>query len=126
MPQPVVHWEIASNDAKRLQRFYSDLFDWKVDTNNPMNYGMVDAGAGDRSINGGIMQTQAGMPQYVTFYVHVEDLQKSLDQAARLGAKPMVPPTPIPDTGSFAMFADPDGNLIGLFKPLPQHGAKHA
>jgi len=28
----------------------------------------------------------------------------------------MVPPTPIPNIGAFAMFHDPEGNLVGLFK----------
>jgi predicted enzyme related to lactoylglutathione lyase len=115
MGQPVVHWEIASHNAKRLQGFYSGLFGWKVDSNNPMSYGMVDTG-GQAGINGGIMQTQAGMPQYVTFYVQVDDLQEYLDRAATLGAKTVVPPTPIPDMGSFAMFTDPDGNMVGLYR----------
>lgn len=115
MGQPVVHWEIASNDAKRLQAFYAGLFGWKVDSNNPMAYGMVDTG-GAGGINGGIMQTQTGMPQYVTFYVEVDDLQRYLDHATALGAKAVVPPTPIPELGAFAMFTDPDGNMVGLFR----------
>ena len=115
MGQPVVHWEIASNDAKRLQEFYSKLFGWTVNSDNPMHYGIVDT-RGQGGINGGIMQTERGMPSYVTFYVNVDDLQAYLDKAAALGAKTAVPPTPIPDMGAFAMFTDLDGNLIGLFK----------
>ena len=114
MGQPVVHWEIASNDAKRLQEFYSKLFGWTVNSDNPMHYGIVDT-RGQGGINGGIMQTERGMPSYVTFYVNVDDLQAYLDKAAALGAKTAVPPTPIPDMGAFAMFTDLDGNLIGLF-----------
>jgi predicted enzyme related to lactoylglutathione lyase len=115
MGQPVVHWEIASNDAKRLQDFYARLFGWKIDSNNPMNYGLVDT-TGQGGINGGIMQTPPGTPSYVTFYVQVDDLQGYLDRAGALGAKTCVPPTPIPDMGAFAMFTDPDGHMIGLFK----------
>lgn len=54
MGQPVVHWKIASKDAERLQDFYTRLFGWKIDSNNPMKYGMVDTG-GQGGINGGIM-----------------------------------------------------------------------
>ena len=46
MPDPVVYWEIIGKDAKKLQEFYGKLFDWHVDTNNPMDYGMVDTHAG--------------------------------------------------------------------------------
>ena len=46
MARPVVHFEIRGKDAKRLQEFYASLFDWKIDTNNPMGYGFVEAGEG--------------------------------------------------------------------------------
>ena len=45
MGAPVIHWEISARDAKRAQEFYSNLFDWKVNANNPMNYGLVNTGS---------------------------------------------------------------------------------
>ena len=51
-----------------------------------------------------------------TIYMRVDDLQAYLDKAERLGGKTLVPPTPLPgDFGSFAMFADPDGQAVGLW-----------
>ena len=47
------------------------------------------------------------MPAYVTIYVAVEDL----------GGTSLVPPTPIPGVGSFALFQDPEGNTIGILHP---------
>ena len=41
MPNPVVHFEIEGKDGAKLQKFYTDLFGWKIDANNPMNYGVV-------------------------------------------------------------------------------------
>jgi predicted enzyme related to lactoylglutathione lyase len=115
MAHPVVHWEIGAKDPAKLQEFYGGLFDWQIDTNNPMNYGMVQPG-GDGGIGGGIGAAEGNLPQYVTFYVQVDDLQDYLDKAEKLGGKTLVPPSPIPDIGSFAMFNDPEGNCIGLFK----------
>ena len=115
MGRPVVHWEISAKDGKAIQSFYSKLFDWKIDANNPMNYGMVSP-EGQGGIGGGIFQAQDGMPAYVTFYVHVDELQPYLDKAEKLGGKTIMPPTPIPDVGSVALFADPEGHCIGLFK----------
>jgi predicted enzyme related to lactoylglutathione lyase len=54
---------------------------------------------------------------YTIFYVQVDDVQAHLDKATSLGGKMLVPPINIP-TGTFAWFADPQGNTIGLFKPL--------
>jgi len=59
MPNPVVHWEISGKDGKKSQEFYSRLFDWNVDANNPMNYGIVTAGP-DGGIGGGIGAAQQG------------------------------------------------------------------
>ena len=111
MPNPVVHFEVMGTNAAELQKFYADAFDWKVDANNPMNYGMVDnSGEG---INGGISQPMHGGP-YATFYVQVDDLQKALDKIESLGGKTVAPPMEIPNVVTFAQFSDPHGNLIGL------------
>jgi len=113
MANPIVHWEIAVKDYPKAKEFYLKLFDWNIDDNNPMNYGMVKS----EGLGGGLFKAEGDMPNYVTIYVQVDDLQKSLDQAVEMGATAMVPPTPIPGIGNFAMFSDPSGNVIGIFKP---------
>ena len=114
MGKPVVHFEVTGKDGKRLQKFYADLFDWKVDTNNPMQYGMVNTGA--KGINGGIAAAQEGWPGGVTFYVEVEDLDEYLRTAERLGGKTVLPASEVPGGPSLAVLADPEGNRIGLVK----------
>lgn len=116
MGHPVVHWEISGHDGAKLQSFYSQLFDWKVDSNNPMKYGMTKT-AESNTVDGGIYQCKPTDRPSVTFYVYVDDLQKYLDKAASLGGKTIVPPSPVPGFGNFAMFSDPEGNVLGLFKP---------
>ena len=122
MGRPVVHWEIWAKDAKKLQDFYAKLFEWTINTNNPINYGLVQTGGPEsgvqRGINGGIFKPEkADLPQRLTFYVEVEDVQKYLDKATQLGGKTLVPPTSIPGIGTWALFSDPEGVCIGLFKP---------
>lgn len=115
MANPVVHWEIGgARDAKRLGDFYGRLFGWNINSDNPHGYHVVDTGGG--GINGGIMQACEGQPSYVAFYVQVDDLQAYLDKAVGLGAKALIPPTPIQGVGAFAMFLDPEGHCVGLFK----------
>ena len=112
MPNPVIHWEITGKDAPKLQQFYTDLFGWNVDSNNPINYGLVDTQTED-GINGGIAQEQE-LATRVTVYVQVDDLQAYLDKAESLGGKTILPPTVIPDTVTLAMFTDPEGNIMGM------------
>lgn len=115
MAKPVVHFEISVTNREKATDFYSKLFDWKTNTAPGFDYTLVEP-AGDKSNGGGIGPIQPGQKPSVTFYVNVDDLQAYLDKAERLGGKTVLPPTPIPNVGACAMFADLDGNVIGLFK----------
>jgi uncharacterized protein len=116
MGQPVAFFEVTSPQHERAQRFYAELFDWKVDADPEMGgYGLVDTGAGDEAIIGGIGPSDDGH-NGVKIYMRVADLDAYLDKAEALGAKRLVPPTELPgDYGRFAVFADPDGNPVGLW-----------
>ncbi|MFL6072980.1 MAG: VOC family protein [Mycobacteriales bacterium] len=110
MSVTVGHVEIVG-DAAKLQKFYGELFGWEIDADNEWNYGMAMPGGATI----GVGPSQDGRPAS-TIYFAVDDLQAALDKAGKLGGKAVQPPTPIPGMGSFATFADPDGNVIGLFK----------
>jgi predicted enzyme related to lactoylglutathione lyase len=115
MANPVVHWDIGGEDPEKLQAFYSALFDWQINYIPTMDYRMVNTG-GEGGINGGIMKSPEGVPNFLSIYVQVDDLNAYLARAESLGAKTVVPPTPIPNVGSFAMISDPAGNVVGLYK----------
>ena len=112
MGQPVVHFEIVGTDGEKLRSYYSDLFGWEFDTNNPMNYGIVDNG-GD-GINGGVAAAPDGNG-HVTFYVRVPDINDTLAKVEELGGKTVMPRQEIPGGGvTLGLFTDPEGHLIGL------------
>ena len=110
MAGKVVHFEVHGRDGKRLHEFYASLFGWRVDASNPMQYGLVSAE--QSGIGGGISQSPTA--PMVTFYVEVADLAAALRKAQSLGGKTVMEPTQVPGGPRIAMFADPDGNVIGL------------
>ena len=112
MGNSVVHFEIIGKDGKKLQDFYSKLFDWKIDASNPMNYGLVEPSG--NGIGGGIGAGDGD--GHVTIYVEVADLQAALTKAEGLGGKTTMPPMAVPGGPEIAMFADPEGHQIGLVK----------
>jgi predicted enzyme related to lactoylglutathione lyase len=116
MGQPVAMFEVVSADVERARTFYSDLFDWSVDVDPTMGgYGLVDTGV-EGAIIGGIGASMAPGDTGVKVYVRVDDLATYLDRAEQLGGHRLVEPTELPgDFGSFAIFADPDGNAVGLW-----------
>jgi uncharacterized protein len=114
MPNPVTHFEIVGKDGKALQDFYANLFGWKVDANNPMNYGMVEAQDG-HGVGGGISAGE-GDESWVTVYVEVDDPQVYLDKAVSLGGQVVMPVSEVPGVVILAQFKDPEGHLIGITK----------
>ncbi|MDQ4090287.1 MAG: VOC family protein [Actinomycetota bacterium] len=117
MGQPVAFFEIISDDPERAQKFYAELFDWRVDASPGMDgYALVDTGAGDGAVGGGIGPSQGPGETGVKVYVRVDDLDAYLARAEQLGASALVPPMELPgDFGRIAIVADPDGNPVGLW-----------
>ncbi|MEX0800227.1 MAG: VOC family protein [Dehalococcoidia bacterium] len=114
MGSPVVHFEVTGKDGKKLQEFYSTTFGWSINADNPMSYGIVEAQEGV-GIGGGISGGD-GQRNQVTFYIAVDDPQAYLDRIESAGGKTIVPVTEIPNMVTFAQFADPEGNIVGLVK----------
>lgn len=117
MGRPVVYFEIACQDRPKTEAFYAELFDWELKP-DAMSTGVT---AGEGGIGGHIVAFGHEPLRQTIFYVNVEDLQATLDQAQKLGGKTLVPPVEIPgNRGSFAWFADPEGNTIGIYRnPKP-------
>jgi predicted enzyme related to lactoylglutathione lyase len=113
-PRPIVHFEIHGKDGKKLQEFYRTLFEWNIEHNPAMNYGMVEAGIGgpENGVGGGIAQSP--MAPVVTVYVQVADLSETLKKAESMGGTTVMPPMDVPNGPTIAQMRDPEGNLIGL------------
>jgi predicted enzyme related to lactoylglutathione lyase len=120
MGQPVVHFEIVGKDADKLKTYYSELFGWAIDSNNPMNYGTIDREsnltADGVGIGGGIGPAPEGYDGHVTFYVGVPDVGASLSEAERLGGTRMMGPDKVMEGIEIGLFVDPEGHVIGLFQ----------
>lgn len=113
MGNPVMWFEVAARDRESMKGFYSGLFDWKLNDMEAMPYTGVDTGGA--GIPGGIGQAPEGNDGHVTFYVEVDDVAASLARAESLGGTKVMEPMPIP-SGTIALFADPEGKVVGLMK----------
>ena len=119
MPNPVVHFEILGTNSAKAQRFYGDLFGWKIEAASIPGmpegdtYGSVSPQ--DKGIGGGVTGGMNGQPS-VAVYIEVDDPQAYLDKIEQAGGKTVMPVTEIPNVVTFAMFSDPYGNAVGLVK----------
>lgn len=120
MGQPVVHFEVIGKDGEKLQRYYSELFGWEIDANNPMGYGIVqrDGNVSDEGvgIGGGIATAPEGYDGHVTFYIGVPDVEAALAKAESLGGTRTMGPEKVMEQIEIGQFTDPEGHLIGVVK----------
>lgn len=120
MGQPVVHFEIIGKDGKALQSYYSELFGWAIDTNNPMDYGVIqregNTGPDGVGIGGGIAGAPEGLDHYVTVYVAVPDVEEALAKAESLGGKRLFGPDEVMEGLVIGQFSDPAGNTVGVLR----------
>ena len=124
MTNPVTHFEIGAKDQAKITDFYSRLFGWTVDANNPMNYGMASTKDGDEGIDGGIYQQQdSNDPPGIRIYAQVDDADAYLTKAQELGGQILMPAMDVPGAGiRVGQFLDPEGNRFGVVQPVHDHG----
>src|SRR2546430_16896549 len=122
MGQPVVHFEVIGKDAGKLHSYYSELFGWQIDANNPMNYGLVSRDGNVNSegvgIGGGIGGGPEGYDGHVTFYVEVPDVEAALAKAESLGGTRTMGPEKVMEGVEIGLFNDPEGHLVGVVKGM--------
>jgi len=116
MGRPVMQWQMISKNPETLAKFYSSVFGWKVDADNPLNYRMVDTASG-RGINGGIWPAPPEANSFVQLFIEVDDVAKYVQNAAAAGAKVIIPPQKLPGGEEMAVLHDPEGIPFGLHKP---------
>ena len=130
MSHTVVHFEIPADDPERAAKFYRELFGWDIEHLGPAGGGgieywliktvPVDAEGKptEPGVNGGLMRRM--MPgQTPVNYINVEDVDQFARKAERLGAKLVVPRTPVPGMGWFAQLADTEGSIFALWQHDP-------
>jgi predicted enzyme related to lactoylglutathione lyase len=120
MGQPVVHFEIMGGNPEKLWSYYSDLFGWEFDSDNPMNYGTLsregNLSAEGVGIGGGVGAAPEGYSGHVTFYIEVPDVETSLAKAESLGGARMMGPDKVMEGLEIGLFTDPEGHVIGVVK----------
>lgn len=108
----ISHVEFMGSDGAGQQKFYSQVFGWKTEEVPGFNeYYMVNEDAG---ISAAVGKGPEQNPSYLTVYIDVESIDDTLAQVEQAGGQTIMPRTVIPDVVTFAMFADPAGNVVGL------------
>lgn len=116
--------ELMTPNASAASEFYGKLFDYDVNV-MPMGESTYTILAKGESQTAGVMQAEgeyAHVPPHWSMYIAVENAQNTVDSAAKLGGSVIMPPTPIPGVGTFAIIQDPQGAVFSILEALPRQG----
>ncbi len=115
MANPFVHIELQTQDLEKSKKFYTSMFDWKMEEIPGMDYTMISVGEGT---GGGMMKNPTpGDPDNWLPYILVDDVTASTKKATSLGATIARDVTEVPDMGWFSVIIDPTGAAFGLWQP---------
>ena len=115
MANAVTQFQILSKDPERTANFYSQLFQWSIDSNNALGYRQIRTGSKD-GIQGGIWPAPPQAPNFVQLFVSVQNVKEAMQSAEKLGAKVIIPATMLPEGDEMAVLLDPEGMSFAIWR----------
>ena len=110
--------ELMTTDPIAAKHFYEEVVGWGATemTGGPMQYFLFTSGDAPAAGLMGLPPDAAaqGAPPSWLGYVEVPDVDATIAQAVKLGAKVIAPAMDIPQAGRFAVLQDPQGAAIGI------------
>lgn len=112
-----VWYELLTTDTAAAKKFYPAITGWGTQPfGGDTQYEMWTNGG---TPIGGVMNLsdehrKQRIPPHWYPYIGVSNVDDMASKAQKLGARTIVPPTDIPNTGRFAILADPQGAVFGV------------
>jgi uncharacterized protein len=124
----VVHFEIASDDMVRAQKFYKDIFGWgmqEIPMPDGSSYTIVNTVETDENqmpkesgaINGGLMK-RSPMGETSVVVIKVVSIEETARKITQAGGSMVMPKTQVLDMGYYARAKDSEGNIIGIWEDI--------
>jgi uncharacterized protein len=114
--------ELVTTDVEGAKGFYGEVVGWEsrdADMGNDFTYTLFSSGGTDCA--GCIPQppgSEGGPPAWLT-YLGTDDVDATIEKARSLGVTTVfTEPTDVPTVGRLAVFADPTGAVVGLYKAI--------
>ncbi|MDB6176621.1 VOC family protein [Paracoccus sp. Z330] len=121
-----IWYELSGIPDKRqhTEQFYSRLLGWTVQDSGMEGFSYRLARSGDDMVAGmmDLCSQDNGTPPCWMTYFAVDDADRCAAAAEQAGGSILRPPADIPDTGRFAILADPQGAAFGILQPVQDKG----
>lgn len=120
---------LAVDDLPRAARFYTNAFGWSPSIETPvyvelalpggMRLGLYERESFGTNTGSAPMRTPAGQLAPTELYLHTDDVTGVVARLREAGARELSPLAPRPWGDEAAYFADADGNVVVVARPLP-------
>jgi predicted enzyme related to lactoylglutathione lyase len=115
---PVVFWELASNDADKSVKFFRNVFDWDIKFDDRLGFYTVSTGAPAQKIDGYIFTMSKPRLPFLTVYILVENIEKMAEKVEEYGGLVVQPPKVVVKDGpKICLFNDPSGETFAMIEP---------
>jgi hypothetical protein len=129
---PVIHFQMPSEDNKRVAEFYAKVFGWQTKQLGPDmgDYMLVTTAESNEkgmskvpgAINGGFFK-KTKPDQGTGIVIQVDDIREAMKKVKEAGGTILggmaskTDPDDMPGIGLFASIIDTEGNHVGLMQP---------
>ncbi|MDN4477324.1 VOC family protein [Demequina sp. SYSU T00039] len=110
----ITHIDIPVSDLAAASGFYSTLFGWRIA--EPPGFEGYPMWQAPNQISGGGLAPRSAEFSQPRSYVEVDSIDDTVALARANGASVLMEKSPISETSWWAVIADPDGNVIGLYE----------
>lgn len=110
----ITHTEIPVVDHAAAQAFYSRLFGWHIEA--PPGFEDYPMWKAPNDISGGALARRGDGFTQPRSVVEVDSIDETLAKVTESGGRVVQGREAISDTSWWALFEDPDGNVLGLYE----------
>jgi predicted enzyme related to lactoylglutathione lyase len=112
---PIVYWELASNNAEKSVEFFKKAFGWNFEYDEKTT--IHELPREENQFRGGGIFTfkQAKLP-FLTIYIEVDDVYKKEKEIEKLGAFIVIPAHEINPGVYICLFNEPSGVTFAMIQ----------
>ena len=115
---PIVFWELASNDAEKSVAFFKSVFDWDIAFDEKSGIHFIREDPSSCAFTGGGIFTlrRAKLP-FVAVYIRVDDIHSKAKKIEEAGGFIVDPPQAfVPGGPTICLFNDPSGVTFAMLQ----------
>jgi predicted enzyme related to lactoylglutathione lyase len=113
---PIVFWELASNDQEKSVKFFQDVFGWNIEFSERLQFYIVSPDHAPSQMAGGIFTLSRAKLPFLTIYIQVDDIDAMAKKVEEFGGYIVEPPVEISPGNRICLFNEPSGVTFAMIQ----------